>query len=145
MSAPSPVHPFRSPTFASNSPPPLPPHLTNALISGPPFFRALSTTLGSSNLAVQGISYPASVAGFLAGGDAAGSRLMAQLVAQVQTQCPTTKLVMSGYSQGGQLVHKAAALLTAAQGKFVSSGMCSPLPPFPPPPPRADSALVFEG
>jgi len=35
--------------------------------------------------------------------------------------CPTTKLVMSGYSQGGQLVHNAAAQLPAATMAQVSS------------------------
>lgn len=46
---------------------------------------------------------------------------MAQLVGQAQTQCPSTKLVMSGYSQGGQLVHNAAKMLTATQTSFVNS------------------------
>ena len=48
-------------------------------IAGPPFFSAL----GSTNVAVQGVDYPADVAGFLAGGDAAGSATMAGLVNQV--------------------------------------------------------------
>lgn len=39
------------------------------------------------------------------------------------TQCPSTKIVMSGYSQGGQLVHNAASKLTAAQTARVSAGM----------------------
>lgn len=30
---------------------------------------------------------------------------------QANTQCPSTQIVMSGYSQGGQLVHNAAELL----------------------------------
>lgn len=38
----------------------------------------------------------------------------ASLVQQAMTQCPGTKLVMSGYSQGGQLVHNAAAELPAS-------------------------------
>jgi len=45
-------------------------------IAGPPFFQALSQQVGAGNLAVQGVEYPANVAGFLAGGDAAGSRTM---------------------------------------------------------------------
>ncbi|KAF2499055.1 cutinase precursor, partial [Lophium mytilinum] len=90
-------------------------------IAGPPFFQALATSIGADQLAVQGVDYPADVAGFLAGGDAAGSKLMAQLVGQAQTQCPDTKVVMSGYSQGGQLVHNAAKRITAAQGAAVSS------------------------
>ncbi|OCK80869.1 carbohydrate esterase family 5 protein [Lepidopterella palustris CBS 459.81] len=90
-------------------------------LAGPPFFQALGTQIGANNVAVQGVDYPADIPGFLAGGDAAGSQLMAQLVGQAQTQCPSTKLVMSGYSQGGQLVHNAAKMLTAAQTGFVNS------------------------
>ena len=35
--------------------------------------------------------------------------------------CPSTKLVMSGYSQGGQLVHNAAKLLPTATVEQISS------------------------
>lgn len=66
--------------------------------AGPPFFSALATAIGTENLAVQGVDYAADIAGFLAGGDAAGSKLMAELVGQAITQCPDTKVVMSGYS-----------------------------------------------
>lgn len=66
-------------------------------LSGPPFFAALATSVGMENLAVQGVEYPANVQGFLAGGDANGSKSMAQLVTQAMTQCPNTKVVMSGY------------------------------------------------
>jgi len=81
---------------------------------GPPFFQALASRIGSGNLAVQGVDYPADVAGFLEGGDPAGSTTMASLVEQAMTQCPSSKVVMSGYSQGGQLVHNAAAQLPAS-------------------------------
>lgn len=65
---------------------------------GPPFFSALATAIGSDNLAVQGVEYAADIAGFLAGGDAAGSKKMTELVGQAITQCPDSKVVMSGYS-----------------------------------------------
>jgi cutinase len=52
---------------------------------GPLFFNALVQRIGTGNLAVQGVTYSASIAGFLAGGDAAGSRTMASLTAQVST------------------------------------------------------------
>ncbi|ORY11428.1 cutinase, partial [Clohesyomyces aquaticus] len=92
-------------------------------LTGPPFVQALGKMVGAENLAVQGVDYPADVAGFLAGGDADGSKLMAQLVGQTLAACPTTKLVMSGYSQGGQLVHNAAALLSTEESAFVSSAV----------------------
>ena len=52
-------------------------------LTGPPFFQALSSSVGANNLAVQGVDYPADIPGFLAGGDAQGSKLMASLVNQV--------------------------------------------------------------
>lgn len=91
-------------------------------VAGPPFFSALSTDIGAGNLAVQGVAYAADIPGFLEGGDPTGSSTMASLVSQAQTQCPSTKIVMSGYSQGGQLVHNAAKTLTAAQIAAVSAG-----------------------
>jgi cutinase len=51
---------------------------------------------------------------------------MAQLVGQAQAQCPNTKVVVSGYSQGGQLVHNAAKMLNATTAAAVSSGMNFP-------------------
>lgn len=51
---------------------------------GPLTFNNLARLIGTANLAVQGVTYPANVAGFLAGGDAAGSRTMAQLTARVR-------------------------------------------------------------
>jgi hypothetical protein len=39
------------------------------------------------------------------GGD--GGKIMAGLVAQALTQCPDTKIVVSGYSQGAMVVHNA--------------------------------------
>ncbi|KAK1974279.1 cutinase [Colletotrichum cereale] len=88
---------------------------------GPAFFNALASIIGASNLAVQGVNYAANILGFLLGGDPAGSTTMANLVAQAVTQCPSTKIVLSGYSQGGQLVHNAAKKLTAAQVARISA------------------------
>jgi cutinase len=97
-------------------------------LTGPPFFAALAQVVGINNLAVQGVDYPADIPGFLAGGDANGSMTMAQLVGQAVTQCPTSKVVVSGYSQGGQLVHNAAKMLNGTTAAKVSSGM-NPFPP----------------
>ncbi|GKT56441.1 carbohydrate esterase family 5 protein [Colletotrichum tofieldiae] len=82
-------------------------------IAGPPFFQALSTQVGG-NLAVQGVEYPADIPGFLAGGDANGSQMMATLTEKAITSCPNSAVIMSGYSQGGQLVHNGAAMMSAA-------------------------------
>lgn len=66
-------------------------------LTGPPFFAALEKTVGAGNLAVQGVEYPADIPGFLAGGDANGSKAMAKLIQQAMTACPDTAIVMSGY------------------------------------------------
>ena len=90
--------------------------------AGPQFFQAVANLTGESKFAVQGVEYPADTHGFFAGGDPTGSQTMANLVAQAQTQCPDTKVVMSGYSQGGQLVHNAAKLLNSTQSDNINSG-----------------------
>ncbi|KUJ19203.1 cutinase-domain-containing protein [Mollisia scopiformis] len=90
-------------------------------LSGPPFFASLAQSVGTENLAVQGVDYPADIPGFLAGGDANGSKTMAQLVTQAMTTCPNTKVVMSGYSQGGQLVHNAAKMMDASTTAKINS------------------------
>lgn len=41
---------------------------------------------------------------------------------QASTQCPDTKLVLSGYSQGGQLVHNAATNISSTVTDFVAAG-----------------------
>ncbi|KUI54243.1 Cutinase [Cytospora mali] len=90
---------------------------------GPPFFDAIEDALGSGyTLAVQGVDdYDATVTEYLEGGDPEGSQEMASLVTQAFTDCPSSKIVMGGYSQGGQIVHNAASLLPAATMEAVSS------------------------
>ena len=56
---------------------------------GPPFFQALQDQVGADKLTVQGVDYAANVAGFRAGGDAAGSQTLAGLIGQV---CGSTEL-----------------------------------------------------
>lgn len=51
---------------------------------GPIFFNNLASQLGgTSQLAIQGVTYAANVIGFLQGGDPAGSTTMANLISQV--------------------------------------------------------------
>lgn len=89
---------------------------------GPTFFNAVAAAVGgTSRVAIQGVTYPANVFGFLAGGDAAGATTMFNLINQAATRCPSTKIVVSGYSQGAQLVHTATQRLTAATAARVSA------------------------
>ena len=56
----------------------------DAAAVGPVFFNNLASKLGgTSQLAIQGVTYAASIIGFLAGGDAAGSTTLANLVSTV--------------------------------------------------------------
>ncbi len=74
-------------------------------ITGPPFFNALDVVLGAENVAVQGVDYPADILGYLEGGDKGGASTTASLLNQAASECPDTKIVLSGYSQGAQVVH----------------------------------------
>ena len=84
--------------------------------------NALVSMLGEAQVAVQGVNnYPSDVQDFVAGGSVTGSEDMAALIAQAMTQCPGTKLCVSGYSQGAQVAHNAADLITQAQTNFINS------------------------
>ncbi|KAF1934409.1 carbohydrate esterase family 5 protein [Didymella exigua CBS 183.55] len=75
-------------------------------VSGPPMVKAIRSKLGADRVTVQGVDYAASAAGNAnSGGD--GGKIMAQYVQQALKQCPGTKVIVSGYSQGGMVVHNA--------------------------------------
>ena len=70
---------------------------TIGTIVGPPFESALRASLGSRSLEFVGIDYPASIAGFLEGGDPGGATTMANSVISKANSCPDAKIVISGY------------------------------------------------
>ena len=43
------------------------------------------------------------------------------LIEQALLDCPSSKLIVSGYSQGAQLVHNAVALLSTASAEAISA------------------------
>ncbi|KPM40477.1 hypothetical protein AK830_g6084 [Neonectria ditissima] len=90
------------------------------LVTGPPFFDALSAQLGNTSLTVQGVEYPATFAGFNLNGTE-GVPSMTAFVNQTITRCPGTKMVMSGYSQGALVVRSTAELLPAETMSKVNS------------------------
>ncbi|KAK2740097.1 hypothetical protein FQN55_009046 [Onygenales sp. PD_40] len=82
-------------------------------VVGPPLAAALKKQLGDK-LTVQGVDYPASAMGNANMG-ASGGPDMAALVKKSKSQCPDSKIVLSGYSQGAMVVHNAAGDLEAGQ------------------------------
>ncbi|KAF9460165.1 cutA, cutinase A [Collybia nuda] len=96
---------------------------TLGTIVGPPFQSALRSALGSRSLEFIGINYPATVAGFLAGGDRGGAATMASSVTSKASSCPNTKIVISGYSQGAQVTHLAAGELSSTVQNRVNAAV----------------------
>lgn len=82
-------------------------------LAGPPFVTALQNYANGSSLAVQGVSYPASVAGFVEGGSSIGAAVMAVMANATHEACPKARIVMAGYSQGAQVVRKAMDMIGA--------------------------------
>ncbi|KAI0975901.1 carbohydrate esterase family 5 protein [Xylaria arbuscula] len=80
---------------------------------------------GDTVVAAQGLDYPATLLANLLpqGCDPADASNFAALITQGATQCPTSQLVVSGYSQGAALVHAAAKLLTASVASRVSAAV----------------------
>ncbi|KAJ5206919.1 Cutinase [Penicillium cf. griseofulvum] len=83
------------------------------LIIGPPLATKLRSLTGDK-VTVQGVTYPASIGGNAQMGGSGGPE-MAQLVGQALKQCPQTKILLGGYSQGAMAVHNAAGRLGAGQ------------------------------
>ncbi|KAH8834051.1 cutinase [Flagelloscypha sp. PMI_526] len=88
---------------------------------GPSLQSNTASAISPKTLDFQGVPYAADIAGFFAGGDAQGSQNMADMAATAVANCPSTKVVLSGYSQGAQLVHKASALISAATASHVAA------------------------
>ncbi|KAJ5089218.1 cutinase-domain-containing protein [Penicillium argentinense] len=82
-------------------------------IVGPPVAQQLNSLL-NNKVTVQGVTYDAGIASNAELG-ANGGPIMAKLVKQALSQCPKTKVVVGGYSQGSMVVHNAANRLSAGQ------------------------------
>jgi len=105
--------------------------LINALVFqtvGPALGDALKSALGASNVAVQGIDYPADLGGLTIGqtnpASAQGSIDCSNKVAALLSYCPSTRIVITGYSQGAQQVH--GCLLRLSQTQANSVKVCQP-------------------
>lgn len=72
---------------------------------GPQLFQKIISDL-NGNVALQGVNYPADWFGNFQQG-ATGSSSLSSLVDQALANCPSTKIVLAGYSQGAMVVHYA--------------------------------------
>lgn len=86
---------------------------------GPALISEVRKAVGAKNIAVQGIDYDATVDGFFVGGDSEGSEKYLKTTNDVAKNCPDTKIVIGGYSQGAQLTHNAAGKFSPATSSKV--------------------------
>ncbi|KAH9209030.1 putative cutinase [Leptodontidium sp. 2 PMI_412] len=91
------------------------------VFAGPQLVQAVQTAMPGTSINVQGVNYTATIQGYLAGGGTDGTTSMTNFVNQALTTCPDTKVVMSGYSQGGQVVHNTAKAMGAATMARINS------------------------
>lgn len=86
-------------------------------ICGPQTANAVKAAFGADKVAVEGIEYAAALStNFGPGGaDRRGIAEMERLIAQANTDCPNSMLVVGGYSQGAALTHRAVEDLPQAQ------------------------------
>ncbi|KAL4949699.1 cutinase-domain-containing protein [Aspergillus filifer] len=80
-------------------------------VVGPKVGSELDSLTGGK-VAIQGVDYPADAAGNVEMGGSGGPE-MAKLVQTAKKNCPDTKVVLGGYSQGAMVVHNAAGKLSS--------------------------------
>ncbi|PYH90734.1 cutinase-domain-containing protein [Aspergillus ellipticus CBS 707.79] len=86
---------------------------TMGTVVGPEVASKLQSLTGNS-VSVEGVNYPADFAGIMTLGSE-GASTMAQMVKSALSQCPNTKVVLGGYSQGSMVVHNAANQLSSGE------------------------------
>ncbi|OBI78755.1 cutinase family protein [Mycobacterium sp. E740] len=91
---------------------------------GSAFANALRSLIGNRSLTTYAVNYPASY-DFLAAAD--GATDAANRVAMMSQQCPTTRLVLGGYSQGAAVIDMLAGVPPLGN-KIGSIGSAPPLP-----------------
>ncbi|KAF9880071.1 cutinase [Colletotrichum karsti] len=107
------------------------------LVTGPPFFDALKAQSGGKSIAVQGVEYPATFAGFNRNGTE-GVPSMTNFINEATTKCPDTKIVMAGYSQGALVVRGTAETLPTDTMSKINSVLTFGDPRNPAPIPGAE-------
>jgi hypothetical protein len=89
------------------------------ILTGAPFKAALELKYpGKVNF--QAVPYSASIVGYLSGGSGSGAAKMANMITETAKRCPRSKIIIGGYSQGGQVTHKAAKKLSSSVSSRVN-------------------------
>ncbi|MDT5104407.1 MAG: cutinase [Mycobacterium sp.] len=91
---------------------------------GDAFSSTLSTLVGGRSLTTYGVNYPASY-DFLAAAD--GATDAANFISTLTQQCPSTRIVLGGYSQGAAVVDMLAGIPPLGN-KIGEVGSAPPLP-----------------
>ncbi|KAM0335616.1 hypothetical protein ACHAQA_000664 [Verticillium albo-atrum] len=89
---------------------------------GPPLSRGLKAIYGEARVATEGVNYAAIPApNFLLGGtDGPSIAAMSAVLLGAATNCPASKVVVCGYSQGAAVAHRSIeSLPPAAQSQIV--------------------------
>ncbi|KAH8842829.1 hypothetical protein MCOR27_009387 [Pyricularia oryzae] len=92
-------------------------------VVGPPLLDAVKQLSNGLDVNMQGVDYPADVRGFMQGGDPQGSARMAGIIKALAADCPNTGIIISGYSQGAQLMHNAADQLDPASASHITAAV----------------------
>ncbi|OHF03114.1 cutinase [Colletotrichum orchidophilum] len=89
-------------------------------VVGPGLQKAVASSVPDS--VFEGTTYPADMGGIMSEstGSGPGSIAMANQANSWLTKCPQTKIVLTGYSQGGMVVHNAAKKLS---GKAIAAAV----------------------
>ncbi|KAF3937853.1 Cutinase [Dactylella cylindrospora] len=84
------------------------------LIAGPGTANGLKAAFGLTNVAAEGIDYPALVTTNLlpGGADLNGIAEMKALLNDAASKCPNSILVVGGYSQGAAMTHRAVEYIS---------------------------------
>lgn len=79
-------------------------------ITGTPFLQSVQRDLPGKTVSNHAVDYPADAA---QAGDGQGATEMSEHVEQVAAQCPDTKFILGGYSQGASVTDIALGIPTA--------------------------------
>ncbi|KAF2488417.1 cutinase, partial [Lophium mytilinum] len=77
------------------------------LLVGPSFLNAMAAVIGAANIAVQGVDYAATDLAALLGGSEYGAATVASLTDLAVSKCPDSQIILSGYSERAEIIHRA--------------------------------------